>query len=145
MNVYFYKIYYRLTMTCAGKLEQSDLTEYIIPAYNNFSDTDFDVSDAMEILKNFIVRYCKTDRQQTFPDDIYSYIVEVIDDNGLIVTINGNEHISFLVDIKTGKIYVAEHISNTEAFIPSISFDFLLLTYQTSPIRLPTRLISPKM
>lgn len=132
-------------MTCAGKLEQCDLTDYIIPAYSNFHDMSYDISDAKEVLKNFIVKYCKTDRQQNFPDDTEFYRISVIEDNGMIVTIKGNQRITFLVDIKTGKVYVAEHIPNCSAFIPSIDFEFLLITYQASATTLPTQLISPKM
>lgn len=97
----------------AGKIEEQVIAKYIRPAYDNFDDMSYDVSNAKNIIKDFIVKYCKTERQPNPPDDINMYKMSIYDDYGIVMEIKGYRMITYLIDASSGDVYVAEHIENT--------------------------------
>ena len=118
--------------------------EYIKPAYDNFDNLSYDISNAKKIIKDFIVSYCKTQRYSNPPDDFNMYKISVFN-NALEITIKGNQRITYLINYTTGDVYVAEHVPSNSFYMAMVDFDFLLMMYQNSASRLPTTLLSPKL
>ncbi len=131
-------------MAYAGKFEESELSEYIKPAYDNFDDLSYNISNAKKIIKDFIVSYCKTQRYSNPPNDFNMYKMSLFN-NALEVTIKGNKRITYLINCTTGDVYVAEHVPNSSFYMVMVDFDFLLMMYRNSASRLSTTLLSPKL
>jgi hypothetical protein len=118
-------------MAYVGKINQQDLAEYIIPAYDNYFNLSYDIGDAKEILKNFIVKFCKTQKHQTPPTNRDKYIFTLHEQHGFTMSIRNDPSILYLFDVKSGSVYVSEDITKiivdndleTEYVIP---FDDLL-------------------
>jgi hypothetical protein len=132
-------------MAYAGKIEQCDLEEYIKPAYDNFEDLSYDISNAKNIIKNFIVNYCKTKRHPNPPDDVNMYKMSVYSNYGIALELKGNRRVTYLINGSNGSVYVAEHVPNTAFYMAPVDFDFLLMMHQNSRASLPTCLLSPKL
>jgi hypothetical protein len=132
-------------MAYAGTIEHSDLTKFIIPAYDNFDDLSYDLSTAINIIKDFIVTYCKTERYPDPPCDTAKYNMSVYGNYGIVFEVKGYQCITYLINGATGDVYVAEHVPNTSFYMAPIDFDFLLIMHQNSRATLPTRLLSPKL
>jgi hypothetical protein len=136
--------YPQTIMSYAGKINQADLDQHLIPAYDNFKDLSFDISIAKNIIIQFICSYCKTMRHHDHPSDPHMYNLSICDNYGFILEIIGNKHITFLINALNGAVYVAEHVPNTTVFMASVDFDFLLMMHQNSRASLPTSFISPQ-
>jgi hypothetical protein len=132
-------------MAYAGKIEECDLNEHIKPAYDNFEDLSYDISNAKNIIKNFIVNYCKTKRHPNPPDDVNMYKMSVYSNYGIALELKGNQRVTYLINGSNGSVYVAEHVPNTTFYMAPVDFDFLLMMHQNSRASLPTCLLSPKL
>lgn len=121
-----------IIMSYVGKLEQKDLKDHIIPAYDNFDNMDYDITIAKTILKDFIVKYCATQSVPSPPNDIQKYNMSTYGINGMYVKIKENENIMYLFDIETGNTYVSEFEYNIMRFNNNLPFDILVMIHQDS-------------
>jgi hypothetical protein len=128
------------TMTYAGTIQSNILNE-IREAYDNFDDDDFDLAPAKTIIKDFLVKHCRTVRHPQPEDDIREYKMSVYRDYGIVIELRNDGTISYLIDGNSGAVYVAEHVQNTTMFMAPVDIDFLIMMHQNSAATLPTRLL----
>jgi hypothetical protein len=145
-------------MAYAGKLEQADLIDYIIPTYQNFDDMSYDISRAKTILKKFIRKYCKTTTIPTPSNENNDYALRLCGINGIYMYHKNNKFIKYMFCIKTDKVYVAEtNTTNIKIVYGDINdvgdniaqlmpFDFNVMLFQdaASPTYVHVNLLSPK-
>ncbi len=135
-------------MSYVGKLAQNDVVNFIMPAYENFQNMSYDVSYAKTILKDFIVKYCKTRSVPHPKDNINAYKMNMYGIGGLSMTPKDNNLIKYLFSVKTGEAYVVEFAMPTHicGISPNIPFEFYIMTLtDTESVGYtPCYLLSPK-
>lgn len=135
-------------MSFAGKIEQSDLIEHIIPAYHNFDDRTYDIGAAKRVLKNFIVSYCKTQNHPSPSTNVDLYGMNICCENGLSMRPRNNKNILYIFCVKTGSVFVSEqtYMSPITGLNECVDFELFVMMHQDrgSDVYKYCKLLSPK-